>query len=161
MDVSPRDCPCGDRQVCWRDLARFDEIDRDEMWTWARGIAHVGTGRCVDEIWRDSTRSIEMKGGREPAGLPLWGRAGVFEPDTHNLRWIKQWICSERPITICSIVKTWLCQGSRIWPTLHYRRTCAPTCAERDFWAIRHSHHVQVDWLVSYPLVVFIYLRSP
>ena len=32
------------------------------------------------------------------------------------LRWIKEWICSERLITICAIVKTWLCLGSRIWP---------------------------------------------
>ena len=34
----------------------------------------------------------------------------------HNLRWIKEWICSERPNDICAIVKAWLCQGSRIWP---------------------------------------------
>ena len=32
-----------------------------------------------------------------------------------NLRRIKEWICSERPITICDIVKVWLCQGFRIW----------------------------------------------
>ena len=40
--------------------------------------------------------------------------------------------------------------GSRI-VYIDYRETCTPTCAEHDF-------HVQVDWLVSYPLV-FIYLR--
>ena len=34
----------------------------------------------------------------------------------YELRWIKEWICSERPITICAIVKAWLCHGSRIWP---------------------------------------------
>ena len=28
----------------------------------------------------------------------------------------KKWICSERPITIFAIVKTWLSQESRIWP---------------------------------------------
>ena len=41
---------------------------------------------------------------------------------------------------------------------LHYRETCAPTCAEHNFWAIRGSQPVQGDWLVSYPLV-FIHLR--
>ena len=41
---------------------------------------------------------------------------------------------------------------------LYYRETCAPTFAEQDFWAIRRSQPVQVDWLVSYPLI-FIYLR--
>ena len=33
-----------------------------------------------------------------------------------NLRWKKEWICSERPISICTIVKGWTCQGSGIWP---------------------------------------------
>ena len=36
------------------------------------------------------------------------------------------------------------------------QRTCAPTCAEHDFWAIRRIQSVQVDRLVSYPLVLFI-----
>ena len=31
------------------------------------------------------------------------------------LSWIKEWICSERPITINAIVKGWTCQGSLIW----------------------------------------------
>ena len=39
-----------------------------------------------------------------------------------------------RPFTICAIVKAWLCEGSRIWPN-------------------RPSQPVQVDQLVSYPLV--------
>ena len=26
-----------------------------------------------------------------------------------------KWICSERPITICTLVKAWLCQGPHIW----------------------------------------------
>ena len=33
-----------------------------------------------------------------------------------SLWWIKEWICSEIPITICTTVETWLCQGSQIWP---------------------------------------------
>ena len=37
-----------------------------------------------------------------------------IEPAMKGLRWIKEWICSERPITICAIVKACLCQGSRI-----------------------------------------------
>ena len=41
---------------------------------------------------------------------------------------------------------------------LHYRETCAPTCAEHNFWPIRHSQPIQVDRMISYPLV-FIYLR--
>ena len=41
---------------------------------------------------------------------------------------------------------------------LYYRDTCAPTCAERDLWAICRSQPFQVDPLVSYPLI-FIYLR--
>ena len=36
----------------------------------------------------------------------------------HPLRWIKQWILSERPITICTLVKTWLSQGSQISPNI-------------------------------------------
>ena len=39
----------------------------------------------------------------------------VFYVNWLNLRRKKEWICSERPITICIIVKTWLCPGSRIW----------------------------------------------
>ena len=85
----------------------------------------------------------------------------------------KKWICSERPITICATVKGWLSQGSRIWPKcdvtrekvqlgllyrLHYRQTCAPACTEHDLLVIRRSQVIQVDRLVSYPLV-FIHLR--
>ena len=39
---------------------------------------------------------------------------------------------------------------------LHYRETSAAICAEQDLWAIRRKQLVQVDWLVSYPLVLFI-----
>ena len=43
---------------------------------------------------------------------------GVLDVDlSHtrlNLRWIKQWIGSERPITICAKVKTWLTQKKKI-----------------------------------------------
>ena len=42
-----------------------------------------------------------------------WREHGLVVTD---LRWIKEWICSERPITICSIKRTWLSQGPRIWP---------------------------------------------
>ena len=66
-------------------------------------------------------------------------------------------------------MKTWLCQGSRIWHhgekdqcgfsyRLHYRESCASTCPEPNFWAIRRNLVVSVDRLVSYPLV-FIHLR--
>ena len=37
---------------------------------------------------------------------------------------------------------------------LHYRETCTPTSAEHDFWVIPSSQPVQVDQLVSYPLVL-------
>ena len=30
-------------------------------------------------------------------------------------RWMEKWICNERPIPLCAIVKTWLSQGSRTW----------------------------------------------
>ena len=71
-------------------------------------------------------------------------------------------------------MKAWLCLGfesglnltSRedkdqwgLLYCLHYRETCAPTCAEHNFWAICRSQLVQVDWPVSYPLV-FIHLRD-
>ena len=42
------------------------------------------------------------------------------------LRWIKQWIGSERPITICAIVKTWLCPWSRISPQCDITRRQRP-----------------------------------
>ena len=32
-----------------------------------------------------------------------------------SLRWIKEWICSERPITICAVVKGWTRQKFLIW----------------------------------------------
>ena len=88
-----------------------------------------------------------------------------------SLRWIKEWICSEIPITICTIVKT--SQGLKSglgvislgdkdqWGLLyhlHYRETCPPKCAAHNLWAISRSKPVQVDCMVSYPLV-FIHLR--
>ena len=42
---------------------------------------------------------------------------------------------------------------------LHCSETCAARCTEGDFSAIRRSQSVQVDWLVSYPLV-FIHLSK-
>ena len=69
---------------------------------------------------------------------------------------------------IWAIVKTLLCQRPRIWlerditrkkdqlgfsSRLHYIATCAPTCAEHDFWPILLSQLFQIDRLVSYPLV--------
>ena len=97
----------------------------------------------------------------------------IFISDWYYLRWIKEWICSKRPITICAIMMTWLCQGSLIWPkcditriqrslralilftlqkNLHtnMRKTCT--------LAIRRRQLVQVDRVVSYP-PVFIHLR--
>ena len=69
-------------------------------------------------------------------------------------------MCIERPLTICATVKTWLPVTSlgdkdQSEPSyrLHYRETCTPTFAEHDIWAIRRSQPVQVDQLVSYPLV--------
>ena len=32
------------------------------------------------------------------------------------LRRIKEWICSDRPITICATIKAWIRQGFQIWP---------------------------------------------
>ena len=80
----------------------------------------------------------------------------------------KKCICSERPITICAIVKNWLSKGSQIWPRcdvsrrqkqlglsypLRYRKSSAPTFAECNFCAIHLS--LVVYGLVSYPLVLF------
>ena len=74
---------------------------------------------------------------------------------------------------MCARLKAWLCLGSRIWPKCDVTRSqrpnegprivniteeLTPTCAERDFLAIRRSQPVQFHQLVSYPLV-FIYLR--
>ena len=39
------------------------------------------------------------------------------------LRRRKEWICSERSITICAIVKVWTCQGSLIWHQHEVTRT--------------------------------------
>ena len=38
---------------------------------------------------------------------------------------------------------------------LNCRETCTLTYAEYHFWAIRHSQPVEVDRLVSYPLVSY------
>ena len=68
---------------------------------------------------------------------------------------------SERPITICTIVKTRAIPGvSNLASVLHHKETkknvralisftlqrnnYAPTCTEDDFWAIRCSQLVQV-----------------
>ena len=46
----------------------------------------------------------------------LWRQLALMVNDEcRNLRWRKEWICSESPITICARVKGWICQGSRIW----------------------------------------------
>ena len=89
-----------------------------------------------------------------------------------KLRWIKEWICSRRPITICAIVRPGYVSGLESGLTvtslggkdqwglsnhLQYRETCSIICPEHYFWAIRSSQLVQVDQLLSYPLV-FIYL---
>ena len=71
----------------------------------------------------------------------------------YYLRWRKEWIYSERPITICAIVKGWTharghwygisvrSRGNKnqsgLSHRLHYRVTCVETCSEHDFWAIR------------------------
>ena len=58
------------------------------------------------------------------------------------LRWIKQWICCERPITICATVETWLSQGSWIWPVWH-------SLGDRDQCV--HSYHLQIHffWFIQ------------
>ena len=43
-----------------------------------------------------------------------------------NLRWIKEWICSERPITICAIVKTWLSEP----------RLSVKSLGDKDQWGL-------------------------
>ena len=71
-------------------------------------------------------------------------------------------------------MKAWLSQWSQICPKCEITRRQRPmralvsitlqrnlhnnTCAEQDFWAIRRSQPIQVDRLVSYPLV-FIHIR--
>ena len=75
---------------------------------------------------------------------------------------------SERPITVCTIVKGWTCQGSLIWHQHEVMREQGPIRTlvsftpqrnmQGNFWAIHLGWPVQVDRLVSYPLV-FIYLR--
>ena len=54
------------------------------------------------------------------------------------LRWIKEWICSERPITLCPRVKNWLCQGSRIWPKGDVTRRQRPMRALVSFTLLRN-----------------------
>ena len=67
------------------------------------------------------------------------------------------------------IVKTCLESGIRVTSPgdkdqlglsylLHYREIWPPTCAEHNLCAIRRSQLVQVNRLVSYPLL-FTYLR--
>ena len=41
-------------------------------------------------------------------------------------------------------------------PVFYIRKKCPPTCTESDFWASRRRQLVQVDRLVSYPLVLFL-----
>ena len=86
-----------------------------------------------------------------------------------NLRWMKGWICSERPITIWQFpydyprgLKSGLSVTSlgdkNQWGflyLLHYRESCTPACAEHKSWAFRHSLVVQVDRLVSYGSTCF------
>ena len=50
-----------------------------------------------------------------------------------NLRWMKEWICSERPITICAIVNAWLCQGPEIWLRRDITRRQRPIRALASF----------------------------
>ena len=76
---------------------------------------------------------------------------------------------------VCAIVKTWLSQGSwnllSVWRQgerdqwgivycLHYRETCAPTCAEYKFWAIRRLARVfkeicrlRIRWINIHALI--------
>ena len=98
-------------------------------------------------------------------------RLKEYGDDLKYMKMIKR-MCSETPITECAIVKTWLCQGSRIWPQCNVTRRQRPMRAlvsftlqrnlrtnmrRTNFGAFRHSQLVQVDQLVSYPLV-FIHL---
>ena len=73
------------------------------------------------------------------------------------LGWIKEWICSNGPITTCGTVKAWLSQGSGIWPTYHVARRERPMRAlvlftlqrnllvnMRRTWLFRRSQPVQL-----------------
>ena len=56
------------------------------------------------------------------------------------LRCINEWICSERPITECAIVKAWPCQGSRIRPKCDVTRRQRPMGALVSFPLQRSLH---------------------
>ena len=68
-----------------------------------------------------------------------------------RLRWIKEWICSKWPITIGTIVKTWLCQGSRIWPKCDVTRKQRPMRAFVLFTLQRNLlTNMHRTWLLAY-----------
>ena len=59
----------------------------------------------------------------------LYSRNGEMNTTIHHhqyLKWRKEWICSKRPITICAIVKGWMCQGSLIWHQREVTREQGP-----------------------------------
>ena len=57
---------------------------------------------CVLHNWPYSKWSVAT----DPCSLHLRSK----------LSWINEWICSERRITLCTLVKAWLFQGFRFWP---------------------------------------------
>ena len=99
---------------------------------------------------------------RQPRGRTWRENSKCF---SSILRWINEWICSERPITICAIVKTMLCQGSRIWPKRDVNRRLRPMRALLSLQRNLHTNMCRtrlsgyspqqacsIDRLVSYPL---------
>ena len=76
-------------------------------------------------------------------------------------------MCSERPITICAVVKAWLCQGSRIWIKTDVTTRLRPMSALVSFTFIteklarQYAQNATFGYspqLVSYPLVVFKFI---
>ena len=53
---------------------------------------------------------------------------------------MKEWVCSERPIAICTIENAWLYQGSRIWPECDVTRWQRLTGALVSFTLLAHQH---------------------
>ena len=55
-----------------------------------------------------------------------WGSSTEMRHLTSHTMNIDEWMFSRRPITTCALLKTWLSQGSQIWPHCDITRRQRP-----------------------------------
>ena len=99
-----------------------DDLDMHMIYDVSHNIAKV------EEHWMDGkqkTLLVHRKGSTRafPPHHPLIPVDYQVSKTRYWLRVGKEWICSERPFTICAIAKGWTCQGSLIWHQREVTRT--------------------------------------